>query len=926
MKSEKFYPWCQFTSLDGLWPRTAPRTVTNTTRTRVKTLSCAFLAGLVALGLLFADVPAASAQSTAFTYQGRLGDHGAAANGGYDFLFSLYDASTNGNQIGDTLTGIGVSVTNGLFTEVMDFGSSIFTGADRWLQIGVRTNGSTNFSLLSPRQALTPEPYAIYAGTAGNVSAGAISSAQIAVNAVGAANLQSNAVTGSKIAAGQVVKSLNGLRDDVILVPGSGLSMNTSGNVLQLSANIGNYWNVQGNGGTGGANFLGTLDNQPLELRVNNTRALRLEPNTNGPNVIGGFGGNSVSMGTTAATIGGGGTAGAANTIQADDSFIGGGLGNLVQPGALHGTIGGGGFNGIQGNAYDCTIAGGWHNSIGSNSFTSVISGGAGNAIEDNADDSLISGGRENRITKGAIRSTIGGGPWNLISSPQGTIGGGESNSIRTNSNAAVIGGGISNTNSGPHATIGGGANNLIQTNASTATIAGGGGNLASANNAAIIGGSRNTAGGDNSTVGGGYLNVASGTGAFVGGGYLNSASGLRAAIAGGNRNNATQGSFIGAGGSNTAFANSFIGAGYLNVADNASVVGGGNENRATNFASVVGGGFKNKVSGETAFVGGGYLNSASGLRAAIAGGMGNTASGETSFIGAGNNNTAIANSFIGAGYLNVADNGSVVGGGNANQATNFASVVGGGFKNKATGRTAFVGAGYLNVADGIMGAVAGGQENDAAGSWSFVGGGYGNTAKGQCSAIPGGFYNSATNDFSFAAGHRAKANHRGAFVWADSTDADVASTTNNQFSVRASGGVVFYSDPTSAFGAYLPPGGGAFSSLSDRNAKTNNAIVDGRGVLERLATIQIATWNYRSQPDAVRHIGPMAQDFARAFGVGEDEKHISTVDADGVALAAIQGLNLKLQDELKKRDAENAELKMRLDTLERMLNQITRK
>jgi len=158
MKDKQIYPLYRFTSLDGLRLRTTTSTATRTTRTRIKTLNCATLAGLVALGLLFADLPSASAQGTAFTYQGRLGDHGTPANRAYDFLFSLYDAPTNGNQIGDTLTGHGVVVTNGLFTEILDFGSSIFTGADLWMQLGLRTNGGTNFSLLSPRQALTPAP------------------------------------------------------------------------------------------------------------------------------------------------------------------------------------------------------------------------------------------------------------------------------------------------------------------------------------------------------------------------------------------------------------------------------------------------------------------------------------------------------------------------------------------------------------------------------------------------------------------------------------------------------------------------------------------------------------------------------------------------------------------------------------------------
>jgi hypothetical protein len=848
MKDKRFYPLCRFTSLGGLRLQTTTSTTTHTTRTRIKTLSCALFAGLVALALLFADVPAASAQSTAFTYQGQLGDHGAPASGAYDLLFSLYDAPTNGTQIGSTLTGIGISVTNGLFTEILDFGSSIFTGADRWLQIGVRTNSGTNFSLLSPRQALTPAPYAIYATTAGNVSAGAISSAQLAVNAVGPANLQSNAVTGSKIAAGQVVKSLNGLRDDVILVPGSGLSLNTSGNVLQLSANVGNYWNVQGNGGTSGANFLGTLDNQPLEFRVNNTRALRLEPTPSSPNIILGFPGNMVSSGEVGSTISGGGTAGKENFIRTTWGTIGGGLDHIIDSGSWEGTIGGGGRNRILTNAVECTIAGGWNNSIGSNSFSSVISGGAGNAIENDANDSFIAGGRQNRILAGANRSTVAG---------------------------------IWNTNGSQRGTIGGGANNTIETSAQDSVIAGG---VFSVIKAKAI----------DSVIGGGWVNA-------IG---SNSFSGV-----------------IGGGSFNTIGADAYAG----------TIAGGRSSTISTNaYAATISGGLSHTISAPQATIGGGIGNliQTNASNATIAGGVQNAAGANNAAIIGGNQNTASGDtSTIGGGYLNVASGpGAFIGGGNENQAANFDSAVSGGFKNTASGETAFVGAGTLNLAGGFRGAIVGGELNQAAGKWSFIGGGYSNMASGQYSAIPGGYNNAATNDFSFAAGRRAKANHQGAFVWADATDADVASTTTNQFSVRASGGVVFYSDPTAAFGAYLPPGGGAFSSLSDRNAKTNNTIVDGRDVLERLAAIQIATWNYRSQADSVRHIGPMAQDFARAFGVGEDDKHISTVDADGVALAAIQGLNLKLQDELKKRDAENAQLKVRLDTLERMLNQIAEK
>ena len=79
------------------------------------------------------------------------------------------------------------------------------------------------------------------------------------------------------------------------------------------------------------------------------------------------------------------------------------------------------------------------------------------------------------------------------------------------------------------------------------------------------------------------------------------------------------------------------------------------------------------------------------------------------------------------------------------------------------------------------------------------------------------------------------------------------------------------------------------------------------KSVLDHLQTLPLSTWKYKGA-DTRRHIGPMAQDFHGAFNVGADDKHIAVVDDGGVALAAIQGLNQKLTDELKRRDAENAE------------------
>ena len=150
-----------------------------------------------------------SAQGTAFTYQGRLNDNGAPASGIYDLRFTIYDSAGGANVIAGPLTGPPVPVTNGLFTVSLDFGTSVFTGPARWLQIAVRTNGAVSFANLSPRQALTPAPYAIFAATASNVVSGA------------------------------VVKSVNGLKDNVTLAAGANVTLTPSGNTLTIASTAG---------------------------------------------------------------------------------------------------------------------------------------------------------------------------------------------------------------------------------------------------------------------------------------------------------------------------------------------------------------------------------------------------------------------------------------------------------------------------------------------------------------------------------------------------------------------------------------------------------------------------------------------------------------------------------------------------------------
>jgi hypothetical protein len=111
----------------------------------------------------------------------------------------------------------------------------------------------------------------------------------------------------------------------------------------------------------------------------------------------------------------------------------------------------------------------------------------------------------------------------------------------------------------------------------------------------------------------------------------------------------------------------------------------------------------------------------------------------------------------------------------------------------------------------------------------------------------------------------------------------------------------------------------------SDRNAKANFAELNPAEVLARVAAMPVTEWNYKDDPADKKHIGPVAQDFHTAFGLdGSDDKHISVVDEGGVALAAIQGLNQKLEEKdgrIQEQAGEIAELKVRLDKLEQIIS-----
>jgi len=259
-----------------------------------------------------------------------------------------------------------------------------------------------------------------------------------------------------------------------------------------------------------------------------------------------------------------------------------------------------------------------------------------------------------------------------------------------------------------------------------------------------------------------------------------------------------------------------------------------------------------------------------------------------------------------------------------------------------------------------------------------------------------GGHSNVASGDFSFAAGNGAKASHQGSFVWADDNGGAFSSTANNQFSVRALGGVrlaanvqvgtsssdyrrlelgggnalgYFYgSFPKFSDGIHLSynyfadAGGGdhvfatdgatsrltvgygfvglyvgivngvpsiqrllanstgvtvngTFNNSSDRNVKQDFAPISSSQILEKVTQLPLSEWSYKEDA-TTRHIGPVAQDFYSTFHIGTDDKHIAPMDEGGVALAAIQGLNQKLEQ----KETEITELKQRLERLEQII------
>jgi hypothetical protein len=509
-------------------------------------------------------------------------------------------------------------------------------------------------------------------------------------------------------------------------------------------------------------------------------------------------------------------------------------------------------------------------------------------------------------------------GNTNLSASLASVFVGGTNNSIRSNSSSVFLGGGIGNMASGSFATIPGGASNTATQNAFAAGTrakatktgafvwADASTNIdffSTSNNQFLI---RAQGGvGINTNNPGTNKLLVNGPARIIGNLQVTSINGLTnlvgpqgpAGPAGPKGDTGPQGP-IGLTGSNGAIGPQGLRGltGATGATGPAGPTGGLNPTIDTNGKAYVGGGANNTASGSYSVVGGGLEGAATNSYATIGGGRYGQATGEA----------------------------SMVAGGDQNWASGDVAAVGGGYYNSAKSSGATIGGGWENVADGTFApTVSGGYSNKATSGFASVGGGEKNTASGLHATVPGGLSNTASGTNSFAAGVRAKAIHNYSFVWGGTPAVDTVSTNPMSYTARAPGGFRLMTSTNDVAGLVLPANSSTWASLSDSNAKTDVRPVDYRQILAKVAALPVTEWRYKHDPTR-RYIGPMAQDFHAAFGLGFDDEHISTLDTDGVTLAAIKGLVEEIKDQdqvLAERDAQIRRLEDSLHQVREQLN-----
>ncbi|MFH1686118.1 MAG: hypothetical protein ABIE70_01185 [bacterium] len=337
--------------------------------------------------------------------------------------------------------------------------------------------------------------------------------------------------------------------------------------------------------------------------------------------------------------------------------------------------------------------------------------------------------------------------------------------------------------------------------------------------------------------------------------------------------------------------------------------------------------GFNNTASGDSSTVSGGYNNTAAARLSTIGGGTSNSIDAEASYsiIGGGaGNNVDSAIGTIGGGIDNYAGGYlSCVGGGGYNEARRWGSAVAGGSNNIVAGVSGTICGGLFNVVNGNYGAVLGGHRNEASSMSGILGGRthYIDTSAGY-SAILGGDSCRIWAEHSIASGWRAIAKHRDCFIWSgltrgDNTDS-VWTSQAEQVVLAAGNGIYLTNSPgeavydgtkfiTTSTGASLTTDGIWTDAPKYRGDKQP---VNGNTILGQLEGLPV--YKLQGETDAATHVGPTAEGFYDAFGLGQDGESISALDVAGIALAAVQ--------ELHRKTVELEQLRARLDANEMIL------
>src|SRR2546425_8316947 len=280
----------RFANLVCRWDLNHPPTpVGGIQRTDRKLKRAAYKLSVILGLLLLLLAVAAQAQTSGFTYQGRLTDGGPPANGNYDLQFALFDSLSGGAQVGSTQTINTVAVSNGVFTVSLDFGANAFPGASRFLEISARPTGGS-FTLLTPRQQVTSTPYAIRSANA--------SSADTATNATNATNATTatNATQLGGVAASQYVQTNDSRLSDA-RTPTPGSSNYIQNNASQQASS---NFNISGNG-TAGGTLSSNIVNATTQYNLNGSRILS---NPGGENLFAGVAAGAANTGVRNAFFG----------------------------------------------------------------------------------------------------------------------------------------------------------------------------------------------------------------------------------------------------------------------------------------------------------------------------------------------------------------------------------------------------------------------------------------------------------------------------------------------------------------------------------------------------------------------------------------------------------------------------------------------